>query len=245
MRYDTLATPIIEKKFTLPLPLASSSPTKGSAIFYYKNKVFLGTEKWDGDEFNVIDISQPANPKKIGGFEINSKVNDIWARGNTAYVADSDDKQFRILNITDVTQPQLQSVFLPSGGSRQEGKDISIFEDNVYFGRTSGGFDISTDHEFFAMSTSSLFQNSASAYASLNIAGGLYGMIQDRYHIYLATRETGKEFKVIDPSAFGTPHTPVVLTYPIPVTPQKITCDGDHVYILSATVPVIYDIYFN
>ncbi|MDD5165581.1 MAG: hypothetical protein PHG25_03565 [Candidatus Pacebacteria bacterium] len=245
IRFDVLATPVIEKKFTLPLPLASTSPTKGSAVFYFNNKVFLGTEKWDGDEFSVIDVSQPASPKKVGGLEIGSKVNDILVQNNVAYVADSDDKQLRVLNIINSTQPILQSVFMPSGGARQDGKTISVFEDNINFGRTSGGFDISVDHEFFALSTSSLTQNNVNSYASINIPGGLYGMVQDRHYLYLATRETGKEFKVLDREVLGVSSTPIILTYPIPVTPQKITCDSDHLYVLSALAPVIYDIYFN
>lgn len=241
IRFDTLSAPVLESKYQLPLPLSSSTPVKSSSIFYYKNKIYLGVEKWDGDEVNIIDVSAPTNPAKMGGFDVGSKVNDVFVQNDILYVADSDEKQLRILNVYNPLQIQLQSSFSPSGGSRQEGRVLSYFEDTLDFGRTSGGFDIKTDHEFFIMSSSTLTQYPALSYASLNIPGGVYGLLQDRTNVYLATREINKEFQVLHKSVlYGT-----TTSYSLPTQPQKMTCDGDHIYVLSASAPVIYDITFN
>jgi len=231
---------VLESKYKLPLPLASTTPTKGSSIFSYKGKIYLGTEKWDGDELSVIDVANPLNPLKIGGFETGGKIKDIFINNDVAYIAGADLQQLRILNVSNPTSPILINSFSPSGGTRQEGNVVSLFEDNLAFGRTSGGFNIASDPEFFSFSSSTLV-----LFSSLDIAGGVYGVVEDRSHIFLATRQLNKEFQIYNISTSTFLATSTARFYSLPVAPQKMTCDGNHLYILSATAPVIYEISFN
>jgi hypothetical protein len=252
IRLDGLSSPILEKKFKLPLPYATATPAVGSAIFFNDNKIYLGTEKWDGDEFNIIDVSNPASPTKIGGFEIGSKVNDIYVRDDLAFVAASSQDQLSVIDVKDPPKPILKSTFSPSGWARQEGKAISYFENGLNLSRTSGGYDYVNDHEAFAWQASSSASYSASlnypssdpgllSFASVNIPGGVYGIERDRSRIYLATRQIDKEFQIFDQNF----STSTLVTFSLPVAPQTMTCDGDSIYVLAHTAPIIYKIRFK
>lgn len=233
IRLDSLAAPILAKKYKLPLPMASTSPPLGTAIFYNKNRIYLGTDKWDGEEFSVIDVSFPESLTKIGGLETGSKINNIFVRNNLAYVAASDESQLRYVNMSNSTSPYTLDIYSPSGWSRQEGSRVNYFEDNLDFARTSGGFDIKVDHELF-----SLGSTTSSAKSSVNISGGVYGLVRDRDHVYAATRDLNHELSVFDSNL----STTSAKYYPLPVQPQAMTCDRDSLFVLAKTAPVIYEI---
>jgi len=241
IRMDSLSSLALESKYKLSPPYATATEPIASAIFFDKDKIYLGTEKWDGDEFSIIDVSNPLVPIKISSLETGSKINDIFVRDGFAYVAASDEKQLRIVDISQPAMPMLTDSFSPSGWSRQEGKRVSSFEGALDFGRTSGGYNIITDHEAFEWASSSALLSINGTYNSVDIPGGVYGIVTDRSHIYLATRQVNKEFQIFDRSLSIT----TALAYSLPVAPQALTCDGDHLYILAATAPVIYEISFN
>jgi hypothetical protein len=236
IRLDSLNSPVLAKKWELPPPEASSVMPVASSIFYDRGTVYLGTEKWDGNELEVIDVSYPEQPAAIGGLETGSKVNDIFVRNGTAYVAASDQDQLRAVDVRDKVHPALLASFSPSGYERQEGKSASYFEDSLYFGRTSGGFDIQADHELFSMSP-----EASKASSSLDIPGGIYGIVADRGRVFAATRTVDEELAVFDRSL----STTTAAYYPLPVAPQAMTCDRDKLYVLAHTAPVIYEITFN
>jgi LVIVD repeat len=110
----------LEKKYQLPLPLpyATATPPFGTAISFLQNKVYVGTEKWDGDEFSVVDVSNPSAPTKIGGLEIGGKVNDIYTIGGMAYIASADQAQIRSVNVKNPSVPMSVSSVNPSGWQR-------------------------------------------------------------------------------------------------------------------------------
>ena len=238
---DSLSLLSLEKKFKLPLPYATATPPFGSSIFYKNGLVYLGTEKWDGDEFSIIDVNNPTIPNKIGGFETGSKINDIFIHDKFAYIADSDHDQLRVLDLNNIANPTVANSFSSSGWNRQEGKTISFFENRLALGRTSGGFDISADHEVFAFATTS--STTLEQFSSLNIPGGVYGIVADRTRLYLATREVDKEFRIMN-LEFGI-STSTGITFSLPVAPQTITCDNDRLYILAYSAPIIYQISFH
>ena len=220
-------------KYALPLPEASTSPPRGTAVFYDKGRVYLGTEKWDGDEFSVVDVSDPSDPSKIAGLETGSKIPAIYVRNGVAYVAASDQDQLRFVDV-NTNVPRIIRRFSPSGWQRQEGKSIISFEDTLSFGRTSGGFNIIADHELFGW-------GSSTEPISADISGGIYGIIRDRSHVYAITHASGKEFAVFAPDM----STTTAAYYPLPAIPQAITCDSDTIYILASDAPMLYEITFS
>ena len=244
IRLNSLTSPVLAKRYRLPLPQASSSPSVGVSIFYDRNTIYLGTDKWDGQEFSAIDVTSPEAPVQVGSFEAGSKVNGIFVRNGVAYVADSDQSQLRVLDVSDRTAPRMLYSFSPSGWQRQAGESVSSFEDAPIFGRTSGGYDITTDYELFSWppipSLPAASVPTSSAPFFRDVPGGVYGVVADRRRVYAATRTVGQEFSVYDrPLGSST-----AAYYQLPVAPQTITCDEDHLYILSHTAPVIYEVAF-
>lgn len=242
IRLDGLGNLILEKKYQLPLPYATATPPLASSIFYNKGKIFLGTEKWSGDEFNIIDVTNPTTPVKISGFEIGSKVNDIFVRDDLAYIATAGQKQLMLVDVHNLGQLVLSNSFSPSGRERQEGKVIAMFEDNTNFGRTSGGYNITTDHEAFSWATTS--STTLVSPSSVDISSGVYGIVADRSRIFLATRKASQELQIFGRSLLSNAYSfsNLPLSHSLPTTPQSMTCDGDSLFILDHNTPIIYKI---
>lgn len=238
IRLDGLSKPVLESKYQLVLPYATATPAMASAIAYKRGKVYLGTEKWDGEELSLIEVTDPAHPVRRSGFEIGSKVNDILVVDSLAYLASADLGQLRIVDFHDLANPRLVGTFSPSGWSRQEGKSILFFEGALGLGRTSGGFNLTSDHEVFVWATTSA-ENLISP-TSLDIAGGVYGIVADRSHFYLATRQAGRELQIFDRNLSIASSS----AFTLPISPQSLTCDNDKIYILAHSGPYIYAISF-
>ena len=149
IKVDSPSSLSLVSRYKLPLPEASTSPPIGSAIFYDTGKLYLGTEKWDGQELSIIDIHVPEEPSKISGLKIDSKVNAILVMNGIVYIATSGQGQLTYADVSDPVRPFVASMFSPSGWQRQDGKSLASFEGSVILGRTSGGFNIIADKELF------------------------------------------------------------------------------------------------
>ena len=236
---DSLESIFLERKYTLPLPSTTTPPTMGSSIFYNDNHIYVGTEKWDGAEFIIFNASDPAHLVQQGSFEVGSKVTDIFVRNGIAYITTAAQQQLILVDVSDTLHPRVLNSFSPTGWSRQEGKRVSFFEDRLVLGRTSGGFDIKTDHELFSWATSSV-QDLAST-TSFNSPGGVYSSVVDRSGMYVITRGAGKELQRFGPDISQGPTT----SYSLPVAPQTLVCDNERLYVLANSAPVIYEISFK
>ena len=239
IRFDGLSNPVLEKKYQIPLPYATATAPFASSIFFNKDALYLGTEKWDGNEFFIVDVSNPTQPQTVESLDIDTKINGITVRGDTVYLATSGLQQLVGIDIRDRSNPHPIYSFSPSGWTRQEGKVISFFEDRLNMGRTSGGFNITQDHELFSWASTTLDGHvDVGGSQSVDMPGGIYGMVTDRNGVYVATRETGKELQIFDTSL----STSTMISYALPVLPQSMTCDGDSIYVLGKGAPVIYKI---
>jgi hypothetical protein len=215
------AAPVIRSKFKLPLPFASSTAPSATAIFYSKGYIYIGTKKWDGNEFNVIDVSNPLAPAYIGGFETDTLLNDIYVRDGFAYVAASDEGQMRVLDVRNPVAISQIEYFSPTGWETQEGKSLSYFEGSLSLGRTTGGFNVILNHELFTFSTTSPLTTGFSH----DIPGGVYGMVMQPTTLFLATRLVTKEFQI-----WKRDLSEKVLDFPLGFSPQAIACDGNTFY---------------
>jgi hypothetical protein len=238
IQLDNLSAPVLENRYQLPLPYATATPALGSSVFYNAGKVYLGTEKWDGEEWNVIDVLNPNAPMKLSGYEIGSKVNDIFSYRGYTYVTASSRDQLLVFNTSDPARSDLATTFSPSGWERQEGKVVSLFEQGLGLGRTTGGFDLTSDHEFFVWATTS--SSTLVDFVSSNNPGGVYGILQDRSYTYLATRQLDKELQVLNRDLATT-----TASFALPIAPQVMTCDGNSIFILANRAPYIYKLTFR
>lgn len=229
-------------KYQLLLPYATATPPFGTSILFDADHVYLGTSKWDGEEFNVIDVHNPARPLLLGSYEIGSKVESLMKKDNLIYIATANSEQLLILDISDPSNIRKISSFSPAGFERQEGKAVAHFENRLFFGRTSGGFDISNEHELFAWnSTSSEEISNSSNYNSVNFSGGIYGIIPSRFALFSITRKGGSELSV-----FGyQPLLSLKSNISLPILPQSIFCEDRSIYVLSHNTPSVYKLSFN
>lgn len=214
--HDRLS-PLVVSRYKLPLPDASTTAPFATSIFYNMGIIYLGTAKWSGKEFSVIDVSDPSSPKYLGGFETGTLINSIYVRDGIAYVAGSDMQQMRMLDVHDPASISLISSFTPSGWETQQGKVISYFEGVASLGRTVGGFDVATNHEVFIFGTSTVI--------SKNIPGGVYGVIRRPPFIYLATHSLGREFQV-----WKEDMTSLVYEKSLGFSPVALSCDQSDFY---------------
>ena len=215
------SSPSIVAELKLPLPEASTTPTQGKSVFYRNGFIYLGTAKWDGPEFYIIDVSNPVNPIIVGNFETSTLVNDIYVVGNTAYLATSDEYQLRVLDVSNKNYPQLTYTSSPTGWQTQEGKVLDYFEKTLLFGRTVGGFNVTANHEAFIFSSTSP-QNVAH---SKDIPGGIYGILYRDPHIFLLTHSANAEFQVFDDSLRNK-----IFSKALSSTPVAMACDWSTLY---------------
>lgn len=215
------ASPVLVAKLKLPLPQASSTAPLASSIFYNKGLIYLGTEKWEGNEFSIIDASTPASPRYLGGFKTNTLVTDIYVRDGIAYIGASDIGQMRILDVHDPSVITEITEYSPSGWATQQGKVVSYFEGKISLGRTTGGFNVIGNHEIFLFATTTpiILKNSH------DIPGGVYGLIERPSGIYLATKSPGHEFQIWDNSL-----SQLVYEKALGFLPETLTCDGKMLY---------------
>ncbi len=216
------SAPFISATLKLPLPFASSTAPASSAIFYSRGIIYLGTEKWNGNEFAIIDVSQPSAPRSIGGFETNTLINDIYVRGDDAYLAASDSGQMRILDIQNPVSISQRATFSPSGWETQVGKSLSYFEGKLSLGRTTGGFNNTHNYEFFLFSTTS---SPIAVENSKDVPGGIYGILLRPPFIYFATRSSGHEFQIWDDAM-----SHVIYERSLGFLPHAMACDGQNIY---------------
>jgi hypothetical protein len=131
---------------------------------------------------------------------------------------------------------------------------VNIYEDKLVFGRTSGGYDIATDHELFSWPTSTVSSRSSFSafFTSTNMSGGIYGIVQDKSRIITASRQIGKEIqifgKITSPAGSrgageGSDVTESIIS--IADTPRMMTCDAGKIYVLSLNNPTIYGLSFK
>lgn len=214
-------SPVLTVKIKLPPPLASSTMPFATSIYYDKGRIYLGTEKWDGNEFSVFDVSNPAAPNYIGGYKVGSIVEDIFVNDGFAYIATPEINQMRVLNVADPSSISLVGTFTASGWQTQEGKTLSFFEDRLALGRTVGGFNVATNHEIFMFSTSSPLSKEFSH----DIAGGVYGILLRPPYVYLATHSLGHEFQIWDTNLSNK-----VVDFSLGFNPASISCDVRTIY---------------
>lgn len=232
----------IEDRYALLPPTASSTLPKASEVFFDGGYIYLGTEKWDGDEFSIIDVSSYSDPVIVYSYNTDSKVNNIEKYSNNIVVSSSGYEQLIVFGLDEGGNVSTNSYLSPSGWSRQEGKVTNVFRDSILFGRTVGGFNIQKDHELFSIKIDpSSTDSSLYVDTSLDIPGGVYGLVEDEDFVYMGTRENGKEFAILPKDLSTT--TALYLDMPIGV--DKMKCYRDSIYILGYDVSIIYKLSFK
>jgi hypothetical protein len=208
------SNPKLISQLKLPLPTPTTTAPIATSITYSDGYIYLGSTKWSGREFNVIDVSNITSPTVVGSFETNTLINDIYVEEEMAYIASSDEKQMRVVDTTDMS---LVNSYSPSGWQTQEGKIIDIFEENITLGRTVGGFNVLNNHELFLYGTTTSM--------SKDIPGGVYGVIKRVNDIFILTQSYDREFQILDPNILVKKYETSLESSPV-----KMACDMNNIY---------------
>jgi len=155
------------------------SPTAaGISVFYYSGYVFVGTERTDGPEFHIFsfDESNPTATAPIGSLELNHHVNDIFVKGQNAYIASS--AEFCELIVIDISNPgsminPCPAPPIPSnntvfdaedvGPDNPNGTSIYVIGEKAYLGRKQAG----SIHNFYILDIKDL--NNIQSMGSLDL----------------------------------------------------------------------------
>jgi len=219
--------PIIIGQIKLPLPTASTTEPSASSIFYDEGYVYLGTQKWDGNEFSILDVSNPKKPLYVNGFKTGSLVNSIYGNGGYAYLAlPATDVQMDIIDVRNPNSIVDLSHVAPAGSAVLEGKTFAY--DNttktLYFGRSGGGFNNTNQYELFS------YNLAVDPYAQhpnyvRDIPGGVYGIAYSNGYIFLATGDANAGFQI-----WKNDFSKEVYSAVLPAKPISLSCDHDRLY---------------
>lgn len=213
--------PIIISSLKLPKINASTTLPFANSILYSDETIFLGTTKWMGAELQIIDVSDKNNPSIISSIETNTLVNDIVVYNERLYIGTSDNEQIQIFDIKDLFNPVLIENFSPSGSNVQEVRSIEYHEGDMYFGRTTGGFNSISNHELF-------YSNESRIINSIDIPGGVYGLLKRGDYILVLTHDLNNELQLWKKDL-----SKKVKTLILGSKFKKIVCDNDDIYFVS------------
>lgn len=175
------------------LPGVSGNDAIGNSIFFYSNKVYMGTKKAPGPEFHIIDVTNPVSPVSLGSKEINADVNAIQVKGDYAYLATSE-TELLVYNISDPANITLAGSYDAPGGS-EHGKAVQLVGDKLYLGRTKGG-NHDDHHELHILNVADL--NNIQNLGSLNLDEDINDLRVRDNLVFLATSDSNKEFQAWD-----------------------------------------------
>lgn len=143
---SNLSSPATISYKNLPGVNPAGSWPQAREVFYYNDRVYVGTRETAGPEFHIFDVSNPSNPVHLGSREINHTIHNIIVRGDYAYLATSaDQNELIILNVSNPAsiQPAFPGVGNPepmgfNAPGSQDGKSIYLLGDKLYLGRDRG-----------------------------------------------------------------------------------------------------------
>ncbi|MCL5733605.1 MAG: hypothetical protein M1334_03015 [Patescibacteria group bacterium] len=180
---------------SLTLSGVSGNGAVGNSIFYYGNKVYMGTENANGPEFHIIDVSNPQNPVELGNFNIGASVNGIYINNGIAYLATGSSQELQILNISNPSNISQLGSFSPAGCS--VGQSLFLVNETLYFGCAGG------TNNFFILDVSS--PSSVRQLGATNTGGSVNSMYIRDYLAFLGTSNPNEEFQAWNISSSTNP----------------------------------------
>lgn len=171
---------------------------QGKTIFYYGERIYIGTHRTNGHEFHVFSALAPYN--HLGSLEINHNINDIIVRGDYAYLATSDNGgELMIIDISNpssLLHPDSTGMKFNASGDH-DGTAIYLLGNKLYLGRKSGN---STEHNLFVLDVSnpSSIVSLGSKFITRNPVQplGLTAIVVSGDFAFLGTDDSNAEFQV-------------------------------------------------
>jgi len=188
---------VVKKTYKVPGVTGSGGQAVGKSIFYYDGYIYLGLTKTStGPELNIIDVSNPLNPTKVGGYSVSNDLNAIFVKDHYAYVASPNAENLIILDVSDPSSPVRVggSSGLTVGGNN--GKSVFSVGHTLYLGRTFGSKEF---YIFDAMNPSSISVTASKDTGSGNDTS-INGIFIRDYLAFFLTDAQFQIWNIADPS---------------------------------------------
>jgi len=230
--------------------------SEGQRIFYYNNKVYMGTNRMISyKEFQIFDVTNPASPTLIpnSGYDVEHNIYSIVVRNEVvggisktlAYLAISDsvgDKpKLIILDVTNPSSVTLLGSYNPSPNSALYGTALYVIGKNVYLGRQRATLP-SKDLLSINVSNPSLPILSDSELLGMGSNTDVRGMVVSGPLLFVSTSDNNKGFQVWN---ISNPSNIInVANCKYPQEPMDLDFDGDFIYVTNrsqAALRIIYD----
>ena len=176
---------------------------QGREIFYYNNRVYVGTRETAGPEFHIFDVSDPANPVHLGSRELNHTIRKLVVRDNYAYLATSGNQNELV--ILDISDPSNILPSFPGVGNAEpwrydapgdrDGTSLFLLGSKIYLGRAQG---TGANHDFLVLDIGQLDSVVllGSVLLGLNPNTAVEGIIVSGKLAFLATSDQNKGFQI-------------------------------------------------
>ncbi len=200
------AAPVVKKTFKVPGVTGTGGGGYGKSIFFRDGIIYLGlTKTATGPEFNMIDVSNPLNPRYLGGWQAKTQVNDIYIKDNIAYLAtpqpNPSTPQKENLSVLDISDPGniiRINTFTAADATMQNGESLFFDEDMAYFGRSYGGshYGDQNKKELYVLNVADPFN--ISVLGSRKISGGINASIIRSDLLFVITSDSNAGFQIWD-----------------------------------------------
>jgi len=221
------STPSLLSEYRLPDP---SSTTTASSIFYKDKKVYLGTEKHNGgEEFQIIDISDPLDPKHLGAWEADSKINDIVTKDSFAFIATPNPIPVKVLDVSDYQNIELFDYYETGGNPNHGGQAVALTGNFLALGRSISGIPQPDYHELYLFDIS---QNSLGFITSKKIGASIRSLIlRENFLALTATLGSSNflQFRSLDEENL----LELIYEIPLPGRPRALDCEDDILYVVT------------
>ena len=172
---------------SLKLPGVYTDATVGQSIFYYNDRIYLGTNKSQIQEFHIIDVSDPVVPVELGAYEVGAGINSIYVKGSNAYIATPNPEELTILDVSNPAAIVRVGGFdAPKGLGN--GKVVAILGRLLFLGRTIGA------RELYVLDISDA--RAPRELSSYDLNTSVYSMRVSESRLFLVTSDSAREFQV-------------------------------------------------
>ncbi len=157
--------PVITLVAWRALPEASTG--EGRSIYFYDDKVYLGTQYLPcppacvpsvNNEFHIFNVTNRENPHWEASMDIDHKINDIEVVGDWAYLATSDnDNELMVIALNPShphywEHPDITHFSFNASGDF-DGTSVKVIGNRAYLGRVQGGSGSCTAGSFLVLDT--------------------------------------------------------------------------------------------
>lgn len=221
------SNPELLSEYRLPDPSSTTTP---SNIFYKNEKIYLGTAKHTGgQEFHVIDVFNPELPQRLGSWEADSKVNNIFVEGDVVYLGSTNPTPFKILNIENPQSVLFIDDYDTGGNSNHGAKGLSLIN-NLLVGGRSVGLINENYHELFVFDIS---EGNLNLISSKHIGNSVKDLIARENVLVLAAAHAQSrnviEFRSLEEDSM----LDLLHEIDLEEKPTAIDCEEDILYVVS------------